>query len=350
MPIAPIRFGFTTRSGVYKYNPETEAFTILKEYESRPGENWNNWNSISPDPQGNIWIANNFRGMLKFDGISDRFTEIEIAGKVIMRTHGWNITITQFMIDRSGIFWFGSREAGLVKYDPVNKPFQHLAHDANNPKSMSSGGAFGILASKVKPGIIYLGTRGGGVNIYDPKKQAFDKISFNVIDDMFGGSARSLAEDSDGSLWLGTWGDGLVELDNNYKEVRRYKYDSTNVNSISNNQVRVIKPDNKGQLWIGTNSGLNILNPKTNTLQRVVSKQFRQYPDQLVAQMEKLITTDQKVGVIEKVTDNQNISIPIEIKTAGNYWIMTVGEIFGADAGRLWLDRGCSQRHRLAHG
>jgi ligand-binding sensor domain-containing protein len=329
----------TTRTGVYKYNPESSILKMLKEYTDSSGDAMNQWNSISPDPQGNIWIANNFRGLLKFEGITDNYTEIEIAGKVYMRTHGWNIAFTQFMIDRSGIFWFGSREVGLVKYDPVNKPFQHLGHDANNPNSMSAGGAFGILASKVKPGITYVGTRGGGVNIYDPKKQTFEKVTFKVVDDMFGGSVRSIAEEKDGSLWLGTWGDGLIELDKNFKEVRRFKYDSTRVSSISNNQVRVIKPDNQERLWIGTNSGLNILNTKTNTVQRVISKQFKQYPDQLVAEMEKLISTDQKLAALEKVIDNQGLSEPVEIRIAGTYWVMAVGEIDGvsrADFG--WIE------------
>lgn len=329
----------STRSGVYKYNPDTGIFKTLKEYEPRLGEAWNNWNSILPDPQGNIWIGNNFRGILKFEGISDRFTEIEIAGKMIMRTHGWNITITQFMIDHSGIFWFGSRESGLVKYDPVNKPFQYLSHNKDNPGSISSGGVFGILASRVKPGIVYVGTRGGGVNIYDPKKQQFEKIKFNVVDDMFGGSARSIAEDTDGSLWLGTWGDGVIELDKNYKEVRRYKYDSTNVNTLSHNQVRVIQPDKKGQLWIGTNSGLNILNTNTHAIQRIASKQTRQYPENLVTELEKLLSTDQKLSSIEKVVDNQNISMPVKIKTTGKYWVMAVGEVDGmsrADFG--WIE------------
>jgi len=329
----------TTRTGVYKYNQQTGTVKMLKEYVESPADGWNQWNTILPDPQGNIWITNNFRGMLKFDGITDRFTEIEIAGKVIMRTHGWNITITQFMIDKSGIFWFGSRESGLVKYDPVNKPFQFLSHDATNPASMSAGGVFGLLPSKAKPGTIYVGTRGGGLNIYDPKKQTFEKIRFKVIDDMFGGSVRSIAEADDGSVWLGTWGDGLVELDKNFKEVNRYKYDSINTNSISNNQVRVIKPDSKGQLWVGTNSGLNILNPATHALQRVVSKQTRQYPDQLVAELEKLISTDQKIAALEKVADNQDLSLPIEIKTEGKYLAMAVGEIDGINrADFAWLE------------
>lgn len=329
----------TTRSGVYKFNPYTGDFKTLKEYIPLPGEGWNNWNSILPDPQGNIWIANNFRGMLKFDGISDRFTEIEIAGKMVMRTQVWNITMTQFMIDRSGIFWIGSRESGLLKYDPVNKPFQHLAHDETKPKSMSAGGAYGILASTVKPGITYVGTRGGGVNIYDPKKQTFEKITFNVEDDMFGGSARSIAEEPDGSLWLGTWGDGLIKLDKNYKETARYKYDSVRSNTISSNQVRVIKPDGTGKLWIGTNNGLTILDTKTNSLKRVASTQFRQYPIQIVNELEKLFLTDQKVAAIEKVTDNQIISIPFEIKAAGNYWIMSVGEFFNSErADYGWIE------------
>lgn len=317
----------TTRSGIYKYNPEAGTIKTIKEYIDAQTDIYTNLNSILPDPQGNIWIANNFRGMLKFDGISDSYTEIEIAGKVRMRTHGWNITFTQFMIDRSGIFWFGSREEGLVKYDPVNKPFRHLSPDKNNPNSMSAGGTFGILASKVKPGITYVGIRGGGINMYDPKKQNFKKITYKVVDDMFGGSARSIAEKKDGSLWLGTWGDGLIELDKNYNEVRRFKYDSTTKASISNNQVRVLKPDSHNRLWIGTVNGLNILNTQTNEIERVISRYTKQYPDQLVAQLDKLIATDQNVAAIEKVIDSQNLSAPLEVKTESTYWIMAVGEI-----------------------
>jgi signal transduction histidine kinase/ligand-binding sensor domain-containing protein len=329
----------TTRNGVYKYNPKSGALLTIKEYNEDQNNGWNNWNCIVKDPQGNIWIGNNFRGMLKFDGISDRYEEVTIAGKVKMAGHGYIITLTQFTIDRSGIFWFGSREFGLLKYDPVNKPFSFYAHDDTNPKSISPNGVFGLLASKVKPGIVYVGTRGNGINILDPKKQTFEKVTFKVVTDQFGGSARSIAEDSDGSLWLGTWGDGLIELDENYKEVRRYKYDSTNSNSLSNNNVRVVKPDSQERLWIGTNSGLSVLDTKTNTFMQVESKQTRKYPKALVSEMEKLIATNQKIGAIENVIDNQDLSLPIEIKEKGTYWVMAVGEIDGvsrADYG--WIE------------
>ncbi len=318
----------TTRSGVYKYNPETGALKTIQEYIDVPTIPWLNWNSILPDGEGNIWIANNFRGILKFKGISDEFEEIEIAGKERVSQRGWNITLTQFMIDRSGIFWFGSREFGLLKYDPIKKPFSHLAHDADDPNSLSAGGVFGILASQVNPGMIYVGTRGSGLNIYDSKKGTFDKVNFNAQDDFFGvsGSVRSIAEDEDGSLWLGSWGDGLVELDENKVEVKKYKYDSLSNASLSGNQVRVIKHDNQGRLWIGTNNGLNILNIEKSTIKRIESKYTVKYPRKLIAELERLIDTDQKIGAIENVTDFQDLSLPVEIKTTGTYWVMAAGE------------------------
>ncbi|HCZ37569.1 MAG TPA: hypothetical protein DHV26_16740 [Cytophagales bacterium] len=316
----------TTRAGVYKYDTEKEVLRTIKNFTDDSENGWTQMNQILPDKEGNIWIANNLRGAFKFEGITDNYTEIQIEGKMKLRGYGWTITLTQFMQDRTGIFWFGTAETGLMKYDPVNKPFQALVHDSNNPNTLSKGGVFGILASKIKPGIVYVGTRGGGVNVLDPQKTSIDKITFKVVDDMFGGSARSIAESDDGSLWLGTWGDGVVQLDKNYKEIIRYKFDSLNKNSLPHNQVRVIKPDKQGQLWIGTNNGLSILNTSTTTMQRVTNKYGKQYPDQLVKELESLISTGQSIGVIEKVTDNQNLSVPIEIKAAGTYWVMAVAE------------------------
>lgn len=328
----------TSRNGIHKFNPETKVFRSIKTYE--PSElNQLFYNAIVQDKLGNVWISNNMKGMLKFDGITDRYTEIEIAGKVRMSHYGWNITLFNFMIDQSGIFWFGTQESGLMKYNPVSKPFQHLAHDPNNKNSMSAGSTFGILSSKINPGVVYVGKRGSGVDIYDPKKQTFSSMRFNVEDDMFGGSARSLAEKQDGSLWLGTWGDGVIELDKHYKEVKRYKYDATNKNSLSHNQVRVLKSDKHGNLWVGTNSGLNILTPTSGSIKRISDKQSKQYPDQLVKEMERLIDSDQKIGAIGKVSDNQNIALPITIKNAGAYWVMAVAEmdmISPADFG--WIE------------
>jgi signal transduction histidine kinase/ligand-binding sensor domain-containing protein len=316
----------TTRNGIYKFDPEKTTLKTILEYTEERTNAWNNWNRILSDPQGNIWISNNYRGILKFDGITDQYEEIVFAGKLKMSGYGWNITMTDFMIDRSGIFWFGSGGSGLVKYDPVNKPFSYLAHDETNPKSISQAGVFGILASKVTPGIVYVGTRGGGLNIFDPNQRTFEKVTFKVVDDTYGGSVRSIAEDPDGALWLGTWGDGLLKLDKEHKEVTRYKYEPENSSSISNNQVRSIKPDWQGKIWVGTNNGLNILDPKSGNFQRVISRSTKMFPKKLMEQIEELSQSDQVMGIIERVQDFEDRSLALQIKTAGNYLVMSVGE------------------------
>jgi signal transduction histidine kinase/ligand-binding sensor domain-containing protein len=316
----------TTRIGVYKYHPESGSFKTIREYSEAQLDIWNHWNSILPDPEGNILISNNFRGILKFDGISDRFEEISVAGKVRMREYGWNITFTDFMIDRSGIFWFGTREQGLLKHDPVSRPFSNYAHDIANPLSISPNGVYGILASKVRPGTIYVGTRGGGLNVFDPAGGTFEKVTYKVVDDRFGGSVRGIAESPDGSLWLGTWGDGLIRMDRNYREVRRYKYAALTPTSISNNLVRVIRPDNQGRLWVGTNSGLNVLDIQTGAFQRIASKNTRSYPGELISKLEAYALTYHLMGAIDQVTDFEDRSMAIEITTGGAYLIMSVGE------------------------
>ena len=217
-------------------------------------------------------------------------------------------------------------KSGLLKYDPVNKPFSFCTHDDSDPLSLSQNGVYGILASKVKPGTVYVGTRGGGLNIFDPNKKTFEKVTFKVVDDRFGGSVRSIGEDTDGSLWLGTWGDGLIKLDQNFREVARYKYESKKPNTISNDQVRVIKPDSRGRWWIGTNNGLNIFDPDTRNFERLLSRSTRQYPDTLVKEIEALARTDRQVGLIDQVTDFEDRAQSMEIKTEGTYWVMSVGE------------------------
>ncbi|MEO5976900.1 MAG: two-component regulator propeller domain-containing protein [Chryseolinea sp.] len=319
---------FTTRRGVYKYNPETEDLRVIKEYETILNETTATFiNDIFIDGSGNVWIANNRRGMLKFEGTTDNYQEVSISGKEKSVNGGWDLTLSSAMIDNSGIFWFGSFENGVLKYDPVNKPFTNFVHEDQNPLSLNlNKGVYGVQASKAKSGLIYVGTRGGGLNIFDPVNQTFQKVTVKVEEDRFGGSVRSVAETNDGSLWLGTWGDGLVRLDQSYNEVARYKAQPEPSNAISSNLVRVIKPDGKGKLWLGTDNGLNILNIQTGAFERIYSKDTRVYSKELRREVKKLMTSERIVGIIDQVKEMQNKSLEVNIKESGTYLVVTGGE------------------------
>lgn len=85
----------------------------------------------------------------------------------------------------------------------------------------------------------------------DPKSGVIDKI-------------LSFCLAKDGKIWLGSNGYGLYCYNYNKKGKTYVKSFTTN-NGLANNTVKGIVEDNQGMLWIATDNGLSIFNPKTET-------------------------------------------------------------------------------------
>ncbi len=328
----------TTRNGIYKFDQNNNQLRTIKEYDYAKLLIWNHWNNILQDQSGNIWITNNYRGILKFDGISDDYKEINIFGREKNKDGGIDIIFTRATFDNTGILWFGSTTNGIMKYDPSREPFVQYKHEEANKNSISSNQVFGLLESKKDKGKIFVGTRGGGLNVFDQNNHSFSSIKYNVIKDQFGGSVRSITEDDDGSILLGTWGDGLIHLDKNYREIERYTSDSISFNSLSNNQVRVIKKDNKGNYWIGTNSGLNIMNWKTKKISRIWNMDTRVYPQELYDIAENYISKGEQTASIDKVGDFADLTKAFNVIKPRKYLVIYGGEGFSDD--KLLYDYG----------
>jgi diguanylate cyclase (GGDEF)-like protein/PAS domain S-box-containing protein len=93
-----------------------------------------------------------------------------------------------------------------------------------------------------------------------------DPLLFRSIGKEQGLSQPSIIEtfqSSDGYIWLATQ-DGLNRYDG--YELKIYKHEPANPNSISDNFIWSIAEDAQGSLWIGTaEGGVNRFNPKTET-------------------------------------------------------------------------------------
>ncbi|RKY91051.1 MAG: hypothetical protein DRQ01_08285, partial [Ignavibacteriae bacterium] len=315
----------TTRNGVYKYNPALKKLKTIKKYTIDKLNDWNSYNCITQDEKGNVWIANNFNGCLKFEGISDDFNRIEISGQNYSRDGKSNIILTECLWDKSGILWIGTSTQGLIKYDPNKKLFAHYKHNEKNKNSVSSSEIYSLLESKVHPGKIYVGTKGGGLNLFDTQAQSFSTIPFDVFEDRYGGSVRSILEEEDGSLWLGTWGDGLLKMDPQRNVVGRFCPDSTNIDCLSDARVRIIRKDSSGNLWIGTSGGLNYMDLTAKTITRF-NREYLSYSQELIDLIKNKISRKLDKAKIIKVVDSQNLSAEFEIYKPGNYLIVTAGE------------------------
>lgn len=70
----------------------------------------------------------------------------------------------------------------------------------------------------------------------------------------------NLIEDIHGNLWIGTLSNGLNRYNRSTETFTRFKHDADDEASLSHNKVHTILEDRSGIIWVGTDSGLNMLN------------------------------------------------------------------------------------------
>lgn len=82
----------------------------------------------------------------------------------------------------------------------------------------------------------------------------------------------SIIQDDKGFMWFGTQ-DGLNKYDG--YQIKIFKNDPTNPNSLSYSEVTCIKQINPSLILVGTLEGVNFFNPVTNVFSHLKTKEFR---------------------------------------------------------------------------
>ena len=69
----------------------------------------------------------------------------------------------------------------------------------------------------------------------------------------------------DGSLWVGSPQNGLTRIHNGSATIYSAQRDSNNTNTLIDDHINALCSDRTGSLWIATNGGLQVFNPRMNT-------------------------------------------------------------------------------------
>lgn len=208
--------------------------------------------SIFKDNNGDLWV-NTYEGLTRFkrDGSTRRYVNEPAEPNSLQ--HNTVYSITQ---DGNGSLWFGSA-IGLSRYNPITDNFHN--YTAN---------AITILNLLVdKDGTLWVGTLGNGLGKFDSRRGEFEFFSSEPADPhgMGDNSVISLYEDRSGDLWVGTYVGGLCRFDRQTDQFSCYPHDPQNSESISNATVLDIHEDSRGNLWLATSGGLNLFNASTGT-------------------------------------------------------------------------------------
>lgn len=268
----------TVNGGLSKLNPQMQRFGLYRNHPDDPRSlSFDVVGAFYEDPQGGMWVGTWGGGLNFFDRTTGKFTRYQNnpgdPGSLI------EDTVSAMYMDDAGALWVGTF-GGLDKLDRATGKFTHFQNDPNDPHTIANNAVYGLLpaAGKMGEGKLWVGTL-AGLDLLDPKtgevrhftNDPNDPASLpdNQITEMY------LAPD--GKLWLGTWHGGLAYLDPDAwakGEARfvRFIHDPADPTSLSDNSVWAVHQDETGAVWVGTQGGLNRLEPGTHTFTRYLQK------------------------------------------------------------------------------
>ncbi len=242
-----------TEDGLNKY--DGYQFTVFKHDPDDPGSLRDNFvSALYIDKTGDLWIGTR-SGLDRFDRSSGTFQHYPEENDSASALAGaWVISLYE---DQSGTLWIGTEDGGLNGLDRAAGTFIDYAHDIDEPASLIENAVRVIFEDSA--GNLWIGTHDG--------LDLFDRASGDFVHYRESSSATesnlndisSIAEDQEGKLWLGTEESGLARFDPDNGTFHRFRHDPDDPYSLSNDRVRSVYRDHLGDLWIGTQNGLNHL-------------------------------------------------------------------------------------------
>ena len=248
----------TVEGGLNALAPGSRNFTHYTTANS--GLPHNSVSTLAADNRGNLWIGTWGTGMAVMN--------LQQPGRIIplvvdaKHQHFLNFAGALVYDPINDGMWLGTND-GLFFYDlkrqQLIEPFKGcldvrgcIGNLITPDGKLLMGCVQGMVEINLKSR-----SRGKGEFAVEYHPYKLDAPESGVIDKIL-----SFCLAKDGKIWLGSNGYGLYCYNYN-KEGKTYVKSFTTNNGLANNTVKGIVEDNQGMLWIATDNGLSIFNPKT---------------------------------------------------------------------------------------
>jgi len=250
-----------TGNGISKFMPGKDDGSRENFIPFIAGDGLNNQviRSLIEDNDNNIWISTLRNGVCKFDGINATF----FTTKQGLSNDG----IQAMLEDREGNIWLGTDGGGIIKCN--SSAFSSITER----DGLMSNLVLSVLEDS--KGNLWFGTY-KGVSVFD----GHNFFHYNENNGIPSEKVWSIIEDRNGQIWISTYGSGVFKYDPSaplgapstmlragaqgepLRTGGKIFVNYNEENGLSNNNVRTIFEDSKGNIWIGTVEGLNKFNGK----------------------------------------------------------------------------------------
>jgi ligand-binding sensor domain-containing protein/AraC-like DNA-binding protein/DNA-binding response OmpR family regulator/Sec-independent protein translocase protein TatA len=194
-------------------------------------------NGMTGDRNGNIWVGTDRSGLIRINVNTHEMENVQPRGINPRRIDSETMAIQSVYVDDTDLLWVGTEKSGVAYYGSnIYKFDSDLIGDVT---AIAQGADSTIWYGTGSKGIIgYNGTL------------ASSKVS-------------CMATTPDGSLWVGSKQNGLTRIQNGVGKIYSAARDS--VKTLIDDHINALCSDKSGNLWIATNGGLQVYNPKMDT-------------------------------------------------------------------------------------
>lgn len=204
-------------------------------------------------------------------------------------------------------YWLGTYTNGLIDYrvgQGVKKQFVRN----NLVNSISCNDVRDIFEES--NGDLWVATWGGGLNFYDTENKYWEVIGQDT-DGIAGDNILDILVHSNGNTYLASFGDGLLLLNRETKSLSRVKLKE--LNDVAVKDLYVLHEDRNGNLWIGSNKeGLVKYNP--------ITRRAKNYSDSLSLGRKTFVSIQEDVnGDLWFGTKNGIIKLDVDSNTFNSY-------------------------------
>lgn len=222
---------------------------------------------------GFIWIATN-NGVDRHDGYGLKHYRMPPSNPTGVTSNRVHV----LFVDLNGLLWAGTENAGIYYYDQRTDQFYSPAFDTNqvshdqllkqlnnaNIKSITMDQRHRMWVATMKHGVFCLQTGKGGVI------SSIQNVALGPTGDL-NYAATTVFVNSSGQVWIGTLDKGLWMVEPP-KQHSRDPYRAAEIQYIPDKQIRVLQRDKKGNFWIASDHSIYRIRPGTSDRQHEIRK------------------------------------------------------------------------------